>query len=607
MSDQTPTIGLVPLDQLYLHPFNPRQEVPEEDTDAIAESIAINGLMQNLSGFRDPERDGVGIVAGGRRWRGLLKLQAEGWSRHPDVNRRYDQVPVQITDDPLMARSWSLAENVTHLDLHPADEVRAYREMAAQGSSPEMIARAFAKSAVHVQRRLRLAQLPEEALDALKANRISIDVARALTLSDDEGRVLAALDAAAAGRGAEWVRRELAEGTIRSSDRRARYVGLAAYEGAGGRATRDLFEGHHYLHDEALLERLFDEKLEADAGRVGTDEGWQWVKTTRESYVDWAEVNGRPRLHPQPVELPAADLEELERLQEMDDRLDADQEARLDELEERAAGTFSDEDKAQGGVLVYVDHAGKLQVSRAYGPAPKAARDSEGDDDGAPAPAEPKSPPIAAACVEDLNAVRLHVLQSALVDKTNLMLDLLAYSLETGAPGYRLPLAVSLEQPKITPEKPAGFEPDTRLTGIEAKDYQAQADWKGFEAFRDKGQKHRNAVLALHLARAIQPSDMWRDLWREAGADMRSRWTPSAEALFSRMRGDQLAPLWRQLTALHEEDTDFEKMKKRDQAKELEALFTDMAKREALGLDRETNAKIDAWVPQILGLPGEDA
>ncbi|WP_088633260.1 ParB N-terminal domain-containing protein [Phaeobacter sp. 22II1-1F12B] len=56
---------LAPLCKLYLHEINPRQNGSPEDTEAMAASIEINGLIQNLAGFEDPDKPGkIGIVAG---------------------------------------------------------------------------------------------------------------------------------------------------------------------------------------------------------------------------------------------------------------------------------------------------------------------------------------------------------------------------------------------------------------------------------------------------------------------------------------------------------------------------------------------------------------
>jgi ParB family chromosome partitioning protein len=60
-----------------------------------------------------------------------------------------------------------------------------------------------------------------------------------------------------------YIRRLLTETAIRSNDRRAVYVGIQAYEAAGGVTMRDLFDQDQggWLQDPALLEQLVMEKL----------------------------------------------------------------------------------------------------------------------------------------------------------------------------------------------------------------------------------------------------------------------------------------------------------------------------------------------------------
>lgn len=74
------------------------------------------------------------------------------------------------------------------------------------------------------------------------------------------------------------IRRMLTENTVRASDRRIQFIGLDAYEQAGGGVLRDLFEHDDggWLEDIALLDRLVTEKLKAEADAIAA-EGWRWV------------------------------------------------------------------------------------------------------------------------------------------------------------------------------------------------------------------------------------------------------------------------------------------------------------------------------------------
>lgn len=73
--------------------------------------------------------------------------------------------------------------------------------------------------------------------------------------------------------------RTFRENIVRATDKRARFVGLAAYEEAGGIVLRDLFSQNDegWLQDVALLEKLVTEKLTAEAEAIKA-EGWNWIE-----------------------------------------------------------------------------------------------------------------------------------------------------------------------------------------------------------------------------------------------------------------------------------------------------------------------------------------
>lgn len=608
-------IRLLPLEQLVLHPINPRQDVPDEDILAMAESLAINGLVQNIAVL---EEDGqFGVVAGGKRLRALQLLAQEGWSRHIG-QPRYDQVPCRVTTDPMQAQAWAVAENVARSDLHPADEVRAYRAMADKGSSAEMIARAFAKSVPHVFRRLALAALEPEVLDALKANRISIDVARALTLAQGRARQIEVMEAAAARNlNAGQVRQELTQAMIRSTDRRVRFITVEAYIEAGGSITRDLFDGHEFLHDEALVERLFTEKLAAEAERVAADEGWGWAELVKDPWLSFNRTEYCERLHPEAVELPAGDEEELEQLEDRDLRgepMTDEEHARLEELRARADGDFDEGVRATAGVFVLVNQQGRLEVARAYRReadtlATDGAAASDAGEDRVEKTGGGEKPLIPQNCLDDLRRVRQLAHQTAMLTQHEQLLDLLAYQLATDAPQYLGALGVAVDRPPVTPEKDSGLHVDKRLPN-DPPSHRGRLDGEGFIAFCAKGKKHRNDVLTRHLARSMRSpstSAFLDELFVAAGgaALIRKIWSPDVANFFGRVRADYLDRIWAELLELEPEDdrrAEFGKLNRKEKAKRLEELFTDASVQEAHGLSRDQVKRIDAWVPaEMLG------
>lgn len=611
MLDTSTDITHAALDALHIHAFNPRLDTDDEvdEITALAGSIAAMGLEYPLAAFADPEAEGLGVVDGGRRLRALRWL-AENPDHDPNGVARAP-VPLRVTDDPTQARAWAVIPVTTTKPLHAADEIRAFAAQADVGVPPDLIARAYGVTAQHVQRRLKLAALPRAALNALKSGQISLDTAQALTLATSTERQEQVLDVLIT-RGdtihnpASWARRQLAEGAVQATDRRAVFVGLVRYQAEGGTLTEDLFGDHSVLHDEALLNRLFADMLTHKAEQARAAEGWSWVKTTPESHLPYGETDQMRRLFKTPVELTEADAAELERLSDFSKEFTADEKARYTELETRAEGDFTDEDREVGGIFCYVDHQGAFTTARAWA-AEDAQPDGDDSDEDSPAPAAPAAPPVTRTATEDLMRIRLLAMQTACLNKSELLLDLLAFHFETSAGPGRKPFAIDTAPPAILPEKSSGLLADARLTEVDlGPDWQADVSRAAFEAFRARGRKHRNVILSAALARLIHASEMWQVIWHLVTPDVRAIWTPDAANLFSAMRTDALDALWADLVQLDEdapELADFRKLKKGEKAKQLEALFSDASVREALGLSRAQNARIDAWLPEAMHVP----
>ena len=66
---------------------------------------------------------------------------------------------------------------------------------------------------------------------------------------------------------------------MRAVDKRARFIGVEAYEAAGGTVLRDLFQGDDggWLQDVGLVDRLVAERLEREAEAIRA-EGWHWIE-----------------------------------------------------------------------------------------------------------------------------------------------------------------------------------------------------------------------------------------------------------------------------------------------------------------------------------------
>ncbi|OWJ70912.1 chromosome partitioning protein ParB [Haematobacter massiliensis] len=608
MSD--PVTALVPLSDLYIHPLNTRSAPPDAEIAALADSIAQLGLLQNLSGFRDPVgklgidpmavETRIGIVAGGRRLR-ALQLLAGRDGRDADAVT----VPVLLTENEDTARLWASAENAARRPLHPADEVRAYARMSTTGADPATIAKAFAVTERHVRQRMTLATLPAAALDALRGNQITLDQAGALTSAQSEEALLAELRRVLTttwGISAADIRRNLAPRGVRLDDRRVKWLGLDTYRSAGGAMREDLFSDDVALLDEALLDKLFRERLEEFAA-LQLSEGYAWAKVHAENAcLPYDVTQDLLRVDMIPVDLPEADAEELERLLESSDLTDEEIE-RLNELEKRSEGDISDEDRATSGVYIYVNSEGQLILSGPW-------REKEAKPQTEDVADTSKVEKLSNSLVEDLHRIRRLAIQTALLEKPELALDLLTVALTAPVWNWDRPLAISLSPEEIMPEKADATTVDDRLADAVNKGSAGSTDLSPAHLLdiQGMGKKARNALLTTALARLYEPQDgdFAALVAKLSGANIRACWTPTAENYFSRLPVARLDAIWAELVPGGGPDGDgWLSMKKALKAKDLDRLFRDQDFRDALFLTKEDGKRIEAWLPAELQWPSE--
>ncbi|MDH2329215.1 ParB/RepB/Spo0J family partition protein [Cereibacter sp. SYSU M97828] len=595
----------VPLADLYLSPMNPRQEADAEGIALLAESLVACGLVQNLGGLRD-EAGKVAIVFGGRRLR-ALNIAVE---QRPDLA----MVPVKIAPDALTAQAWANAENTAREDLNVADEIRAYGAMAANGSSAATIARAFGVTEPHVYRRLALSNLDDAILDALQAKEITLATAACFTVSNDPDLALTVLDRVKRSDYSEYhIKQMLRPEAITSKDRRVAFVTLEAYEANGGKLTGDLFAEVKYIEDGAKLIQMYDAKLEAAAEALRA-EGWKWVEVYDDSYVSYNMTEKMMRLYMEQGHLTEAEAEEYDTLAEAAEAeaMDEAQTARFEELTEKLEDRhYSPEQIEQSGGWVYVGHNGALESKMGYVRKEDQAEAAEAGVIAAPRASAEDRPaeksPFSQKLVEDMQSVELAAVQTALLSKPTLILDFLAFALSPEAGAYHNMMEVRTGKPRIVPSQEDGLELDERLMQSATT---RSIDLAGsFNAFREKGQKHRNAALTEAVARTLNyrcggydAGPMFDLLANEAGASMRSIWTPTAANFFGRVSGAFLDALLQDLLGLEENDTafrGFKSQKKAAKAAEMENLFSDAETQAQWNVTPEQKAKIDAWTPDL--------
>jgi ParB family transcriptional regulator, chromosome partitioning protein len=375
----------IPFNKLVLSQSNVRRIKAGISIEDLAEDIAHRGkLLQSL--YVRPVLDAEGqdtgmfeVPAGGRRYRALEFLVKQ--KRLPKTA----PIPCIVGEasNEISAEEDSLAENVHRVALHPLDQFRAFQTLREQRKSEEEIAAIFFVSVNVVKQRLRLAAVSPKLLDVYADDGMSLEQLMAFSVTDDHARQEQVWENVNKSGYDEpyQIRRVLTERAVQASDKRARFVGVAAYEAAGGNVLRDLFEedGGGWLEDIALLERLVAEKLRAEAETIAA-EGWKWIEAAPS--FPYAHDHGLRRLEGEPADLTAEEQASLDALQaeytalqekyedadEMPDEVDT----RLGEIEE-ALAAFDDRPHmfdaaaiAHAGVFVSIDADGTLHVERGY-------------------------------------------------------------------------------------------------------------------------------------------------------------------------------------------------------------------------------------------------
>jgi ParB family transcriptional regulator, chromosome partitioning protein len=374
----------IPFNKLALSQANVRRVKAGVSIEELAEDIARRGLLQglNVRPILDAEGAETGryeIPAGGRRFRALELLV----KRKRLAKTALVPCVLREADTPILAEDDSLAENIQRAPLHPLDQFRAFQALRDKGMSEEAIAAAFFVAVGVVKQRLRLAAVSPKLLNVYAEDGMTLEQLMSFTVSADHARQEQVWENIKDSWSKEpyQIRRLLTERTVRASDKRARFIGLDAYEAAGGVVLRDLFEADDggWLADAALLDRLVAGKLKAEAEAIAA-EGWKWIEVAVD--FPYGHDRGLRRLNGESVDLTEEERAIREALRSEYDRLEAKYseaeelpdsiDARLGEIEAALSAfddrplTFDPGDKARAGAFVSIGPDGRLMIERGH-------------------------------------------------------------------------------------------------------------------------------------------------------------------------------------------------------------------------------------------------
>jgi ParB family chromosome partitioning protein len=548
----------IPLHELtYSDTYNVRKTDRDRNLDELVASIKAHGLLENLLVVRSDDQ--YEVIAGGRRLAALRQLQEEA-VLPADFPVACELVSAED------AHELSLVENSVREAMHPADQFEAWAKLTDEGLSVADIAARFGIREELVRQRLKLGRVSPRLLQAYRDEQISLDVLMAYTLTDDHQRQEAVYDSLVTQRysnHASSVRRALTEDAVSSRDCRAKFIGMEAYEAAGGSIRRDLFNEDCYFEDAELLNGLVRARLNEAAEEIS--DRWAWVDVRIEFPYD--EQREFRRIFPHSLGCIPAELsdrydelsERLDEISESEDdseALTAEQsriEQELEQVQEAmdAYHGFTEDERAISGCVVSLGyqaielHEGLMRPEDRQ----KLKTLTAGEDVQA---TDTPSSPYSQSVVKGLRNYRLHPLRLALSGNFDAAFDAAAYALASRHFHHRSEpwLGVQL-QPYYYPHRMHTEDAAINMLAREEEQFgtlplswlDEEDDAARFTAFCGLTRAEKQLLFSVCIASALRPqlatdknaSPIVEGLYERLQVDVADHWRPTAESFLSRV------------------------------------------------------------------------
>ena len=563
---------LIAVTLLEKSPLNARRTVGKMGMDELKASLLAHGLMQNLV-VTEAGDGSFRVIAGGRRLEAIRSLQAEG--KLPEDFA----VPCQVVSEE-HALEMSLAENTVRLAMHPADQFEAFAALIAKGATAAEVAQRFGVEESLVLKRMKLARVAPQLLKEYRSDGITLECLIAFTLTDDHRRQLKVFKSLQGWQKDDpsAIRAALTEKMVEAESKLARFVGLDAYEAAGGSTRADLFSKEVYLENPALLNKLAQDKLHGIREQLEV-EGWGWVEINPER--DYDAINRCGRIKPRLIGAPAELLDLKSRLDaelddvkqalldtESDEMLDQEQaiRERLDEVEQKLAAFvgFDETQKMLAGCYVSIGQDGTPFFD--YGLVKPEHRKQlakllKAYDGVASAHPKPKNP-LPESLRRDLAAYRSQVAQVEIAKHPAIALDVLVFKLASKMlderPVIDGPQVEFKRHQSTTAAEQKGTIATHALAAIEkslpAGWLKPQSESSRFEAFRSLPQPAKLELLAYCVALTLQPKLAPADGEQATAYDaalaltagsVADYWRPGKDSFLRRINREQLLALGR--------------------------------------------------------------
>jgi ParB family chromosome partitioning protein len=162
------SVAMIPLEEIEVNPFQPRNEFDQEALEELADSLRIHGLIQPIT-VRRLAPNAYQLISGERR---LRASRIAGLTEVPAY--------IRIANDQEMLEM-ALIENIQRENLNPIEISITYQRLKEECKlTDERLAERVGKKRSTITNHLRLLKLPPDIQQSIKEKKLSMGHARAL-------------------------------------------------------------------------------------------------------------------------------------------------------------------------------------------------------------------------------------------------------------------------------------------------------------------------------------------------------------------------------------------------------------------------------------------